>query len=75
MNKLKNKDDSMNNDLQIENSRYVVCFLFLLVGGLENEFDLSFYNWSSKTSRYAHFGDNQLTIYEHPVSRLMLPLQ
>ena len=75
MNKLKNKDDSMNKDLRIESSRYDVCFLFLLARELENELDLSSYSLSSKTSRYAHFGDNQLTIYEHPVSRLMLPLQ
>lgn len=62
-------------DLRIESSRYLVCFLFLLVGELENELDLSLYSLSSKTSRYVHFGHNRLTVFGHPVSRLMLPLQ
>ena len=62
-------------DLQIESSRYLVCFLFMLAGRIENELDLSLYSLSSKTSRYAHFGHNRLTVYGHPVSRLMLPLQ
>ena len=53
----------------------VVCFFILLARELENELDLSLYSLSSKTSRYAHFGDNQLTVYGLPVSRLMLPLQ
>ena len=52
----------------------VVCFFILLARKLENELDLSLYSLSSKTSRYAHFGDNRLTAYEHPVSHLMLPL-
>ena len=62
-------------DLRIESSRYLVCFLFLLVGELENELDLSFYSFRSKTSCYTHFGHNWLTVYGHLVSRLMLPLQ
>ena len=61
--------------LQVEGSRYLVCFLFLLVGEIENELDLSSYNLSSKTSRYAHFCRNWIAGYGHPVSRLMLPLQ
>ena len=61
--------------LQVEGSRYLVCFLFMLAGDSENELDLSLYSLSSKTSRYAHFGHNRLTVYGHPVSRLMLLLQ
>ena len=53
----------------------VVCFLILLARESENELDLSLYSLSSKTSRYAHFGDKRFTVYGHPVSRLMLPLQ
>ena len=60
---------------KFEGSRYHVCFLFLLVGELENELDLSLYSLSSKTSRYAHFGRNRITGYGHPEFRLMLPLQ
>ena len=36
---------------------------------------LDLHSLSSKTSRYAHFGHNRLTVYRHPVSRLMLALQ
>ena len=50
------------------------AFLFLLAGEIENELDFSLYSLSSKTSCYAHFGDKWLTIYGHPVSRLMLLL-
>ena len=53
----------------------VVCFLILLARELENELDLCLYSLSSKTSCYAHFGDNRLTVYGHPVSHLMLLLQ
>ena len=53
----------------------VVCFLILHARVIEKELDLGLYSLSSKTSRYTHFGDNQLTIYGHPVSCLMLPLQ
>ncbi|KAH9716657.1 CRM domain-containing protein [Citrus sinensis] len=42
---------------------------------LENELDLSLYSLSSKTSRYAHFGDNQLTVYGIWLAAFMLPLQ
>ena len=61
--------------LQIKGLRYLVCFLFMLVGELEIELDLSSYSLSSKTSRYAHFGRNRITGYGHPEFRLMLPLQ
>ena len=61
--------------LQVEGSRYHVCFLFLLVGELQNELDLSSYSLSSKTNRYAHFGHNRIADYGHPVSHLMLPLR
>ena len=69
------KDDSRFYDLRNESSMNVVCFFILLARELENELDLGLYSLSSKTSRYAYFGDNRLTVYGHPVSRLMLPLQ
>ena len=68
-------NDSMFCILQVDGSRYHVCFLFLLVGDLENELDLSSYTLSSKTSCYEHFGCNRITGYGHPEFRLMLPLQ
>ena len=60
---------------KFEGSRYHVCFLFLLVGVIENELDLSSYSLTSKTSRYAHFGRNRITGYGYPEFCLMLPLQ
>ncbi|KAH9680673.1 Ribosomal protein L11 methyltransferase-like protein [Citrus sinensis] len=45
---------------QFEHSRYYVCLLFLLVGELQNELDLSSYSLSSKTSRYSHSGLSDL---------------
>ena len=56
-------NDSMICVLQIEGSRYHVCFLFLLVGELQNELDWSFYSLSSKTSRYSHFWGIRSAIY------------
>ena len=52
----------------------IVCFFILLVRALENELDLSLYSLNSKTSRYAHFGDNRLTVYEIRLAAFMLPL-
>ena len=72
--KLKNKDDLMNNDLRNESSINVVCLLFLLARELENESDLSLYSLSLKTSRYAHFGDNRLTVYGIQLVTFMLSL-
>ena len=62
-------------DLRIESSRYLVCFLFMLAREIENELDLSLYSLSSKTSRYAHFVDNRLTVYGIQLAAFMLPLQ
>ena len=53
----------------------VMCFLILLAREFENELDVNLYSLSSKTSCYTHFGNKRLTIYGHPVSCLMLPLQ
>ena len=50
--------------LQVEGSRYHVCFLFLLVGDLQNELDLSSYSLSSKTNRYSHSGQSGLPFME-----------
>ena len=52
-----------------------MCLLFLLARELENESDLSLYCLSLKTSRYAHFGDNRLTVYGIRLTAFMLPLQ
>ena len=49
--------------LQVKGSRYLVCFLFLLIGELQIELDLSSYTLSSKTSRYAHSGRIRLAVY------------
>ena len=57
-------NDSMFCILQVEGSRYHVCFLFLLVGELQNELDLSSYSLSSKTSRYSHSGLSGLPFME-----------
>ena len=62
-------------DLQIESSRYLVCFLFMLARGLENELDLSLYSLSSKTSRYEHFSHNRLTVYGIRFAAFMLLLR
>ena len=58
-------------------AQWMLCaFLFILLAKeLENELDLGLYSLSSKTSHYAHFAHNRLTVYGHSVSRLMLPLQ
>ena len=70
MYKLKNNNDSMNNDLRIESSRCVVCFLFLLAREIESELNLS-----PKTSRYVFFDDNQLAAFEIQLATFILPLQ
>ena len=57
-------NDSMICVLQVEGSRYHVCFLFLLVGELQNELDWSFYSLSSKTNRYSHSGKSGLPFME-----------
>ena len=57
-------NDSMIYVLQVEGSRYLVCFLFLLVIEVEIEFDLSSYSLSSKTSRYSHSGQSGLPFME-----------
>ena len=57
-------NDSMFVFCKFEGSRYHVCFLFLLVGELQNELDLSSYRLSSKTSRYSHFGLSGLPFME-----------
>lgn len=62
-------------DLQIESSRYLVCFLFMLARELENELDLSLYSFSSKTSRYAHFGHSRLAVYGIRLAAFMLLLR
>ena len=49
--------------------------LFMLAKITKNELDLSLYSLNSKTSRYAHFGDNRLTIYGIRLAAFMLPLQ
>ena len=57
-----------------ESSMNVVCFLILLAREFENEFDLSLYSLKSKTSRYAYFGHNQLTVYGIQLAAFMLLL-
>ena len=59
---------------EIESSRYLVCFLFMFAREIENELDLSLYSLSKKTSRYAHFGHNRLTVYGIRLAVCMLPL-
>ena len=57
-------------------AQYMLCAFFIfLAGELENELDLSLYSLSSKTSRYAYFGDNRLPIYGIQLAAFMLPLQ
>ena len=41
----------------------------------KNELDLSLSSLNSKTSRYAHFGDNRFTVYEIRLATFMLLLQ
>ena len=53
----------------------VVYFFILLARELENELDLSLYSLNSKTSRYAHFGDNWLTVYGIRLAAFILPLR
>ena len=47
----------------------------MLARELGNELDLSLYSLSSKTSRYAHFGRNRVTIYEIRLAAFMLSLR
>ena len=56
-------------------AQYMLCVLVVACLDSKNELVLSLYSLNSKTSRYAHFGHNQIAAYGHPVSRLMLPLQ
>lgn len=62
-------------DLQIESSRYLVCFLFMLARRLENELDFSLYSLSQKTSRYVFSDDNRLAAFRIRLAAFMLPLQ
>ena len=54
-----------------------ICYvhLFLLAKITKNELVLSLYSLSSKTSRYAHFGHNQLTVYGIRLAAFILPLR
>ena len=49
--------------------------MFILAKITKNELDLNLYTLRSKTSRYAHFDDNRLTIYGIRLVTFMLPLQ
>ena len=56
-------------------AQYMLCALVLLAKITKNELVLSLYSLSSKTSRYAHFGHNRLTIYGIWLAAFMLPLR
>ena len=71
---MKNKDDSMFDDLRNESSIYVVCFFILLARELENELDLSLYSLNPKTSRYVFPDDNRLAAFRIQLATFMLPL-
>ena len=49
--------------------------LFMLAKITKNELDLSLYSLNSKTSRYALFGHNRLTVYGIWLAAFMLPLR
>ena len=53
----------------------ICAFCFFLARELDNELNLNLHSLSSKTSRYAHFGDNWLTVYGIRLTAFMLPLQ
>ena len=52
-----------------------MCTCSCLLGFTKNELVLSLYSLSSKTSRYAHFGHNRLTVYGIRLATFMLPLR
>ena len=79
---------SLRVDIQIEEQRWfnkwwftklklnICCVhLFLLAKITKNELVLSLYSLSSKTSRYALFGHNRLTVYGIRLAACMLSLQ
>ena len=55
-------------------AQYMLCALVYACQDYKNEMDLSLYSLNSKTSRYAHFGDNRLTVYGIWLAAFMLPL-
>ena len=56
-------------------AQYMLCALVYACKVTKNELDLSLYSLNSKTSRYAHFGDNRLIVYGIRSAAFMLLLQ